>query len=125
MTVRERDYEAIWGRVRKPVDAVRTEIVILPLFAVRHDRRPRGFKPFNGVSNGIFIERSEAGILTIAPCDSLDQLNGSWDAADWLGGYRDWRRLGHTYRLAQSIIDLSGVNNKRSSNFPISSSDGA
>jgi hypothetical protein len=101
---------------------IRAEIVKLPLFAVRNDRRASGFKPFNGVSNGIFIERSEVGILTIAPRDSLDQLNGSWDTADWLGGYRDWRRLGHTYRLAQSIIDLSGVNNRRSSNFPISSS---
>src|SRR6266436_2286604 len=113
MTVRERNYETILGHVREPMYAVRAEIVILSLFAVRNDRRPRGFKPFNGVSNGIFIERGEARILTVAPCDSLDQLNGSWDAADWLGGYRDWRRLGHTYRLAQSIIDLWGVNNNK------------
>ena len=105
--------------------AVRAEIVILPLFAVRHHRRASSFKPFNGVSNGIFIERSEVGILTVALCDSFDEINGSWDTANWLGGYLDCRRLGHTYRLAQSIIDLSGVNNKRSCYFPISSSNGA
>jgi hypothetical protein len=104
--------------------AVREEVVILPLFAVRNDRRPGGFKPLNGISNGIFKERSEVGILTVTFCEFLDEISGSWDAADWLGGYPDWQRLGHTYRLAQSIIDLSGVNNKRSSNFPISSCNG-
>jgi len=52
-------------------------------------------------------------------------LPSSPDTADWLGRYRDWRRLGHTYRLARSIIDLSGVNNNRSSNLPISSLKGA
>ncbi len=83
--------------------AVRAEIVILPLFAVRNNRRACGFKPLNGISNRIFIERSEIRILTVASCDSLDQINGSWDTANWLGGYRDWCRLGHTYRLARSI----------------------
>ncbi len=78
--------------------AVRAEIMILPLFAVRNDRRACGFKPLNGVSNRIFIERSEVRILTVAPCDSLDQINGSWDTADWLGGYRDWGWLGHANR---------------------------
>src|SRR5882762_9529007 len=81
--------------------AVCAEIMILPLFAVRNDRRTCGFKPFNGVSNGTFIQRSEVGILTVAFCDSLDEINGSRDTADWLGRYRDWRRLGHTYRLAR------------------------
>jgi hypothetical protein len=88
------------------------EIVILPLFPIRNDRRPRGFKPLNGDSNGIFVKRSEVGILTVAPGDSLDEINGSRDTADWLGGYRDWRRVDHTYRLAQSLIERSGVNNK-------------
>ncbi len=74
--------------------AVRREIVILPLFAVRNDRRPCGFKPLNGISNRIFIERMEIRILAVSLCDSLDQINGSWDTANWLGGYRDWRRLG-------------------------------
>src|ERR1700730_18360575 len=121
MTVRERNYETIWRRVRKPIHAVRAEIVILPLFAVRHDRRACGFKPFNGVSNGIFIESSQVGILTVALSDLFDQIKGPWDTPDWLGGYRDWRKLGHAYCLAQSIIYLSAVNNKRSGTFPISS----
>src|SRR6266478_417550 len=87
--------------------AVRAEIVILPLFAVRNNRRACGFKPLNGISNRIFIERSEIRILTVASCDSLDQINGSWDTANWLGGYRDWCRLGHTYHLPRSIIGLT------------------
>ena len=107
MTVRERDFETIRGRVGKPMHAVRAEIMILPLFAVRHDRRACGFKPLNGVSNRIFIEGVEARILAVALCDSFDEINGPWDTADWLGGYRDWRRLGHTCCLARSIVDLT------------------
>jgi hypothetical protein len=76
--------------------AVRAEIVILSLFAVRNNRRACGFKPLNGISNRIFVERSEVGILTVALCDSLDQIDWSWDTANWLGGYGDWRKLGHT-----------------------------
>jgi len=50
--------------------AVRREIVILPLFAVRNDRRACGFKLFNGAANRIFIETSEVRItLTVALCD--------------------------------------------------------
>jgi len=63
----------------------------------------------------VSLESGETRILTVSFCDSLDQINGSWDTADWLAGCRDWRRLGHTCCLAQSIIDLCGVNSKRSS----------
>jgi hypothetical protein len=88
MTVRERDLETVRGRVRKPMDAIRREIVVLSLFAVRDDRRAGGFEPFDGVSNCIFIEWSEVRILTVSTlCDSLDEIEGSWDAANWLGGY--------------------------------------
>jgi len=52
--------------------------MILPLFAVRNDRRACGFKPLNGISNRIFIARGEIRILTVAFCDSLDQINGFW-----------------------------------------------
>jgi hypothetical protein len=89
---------------------MRAEVVILALFAVRNDRRACGFKPFNGVSNGIFIERGEVGILFVAFRDSLDETNGSWDTADWLGTYRDWRWcwLGHTNRLTAGNLAHSG-----------------
>jgi len=40
--------------------AVRQEIVILPLFAVRDDRRVCGFEPFDGVSNCTFIQSETA-----------------------------------------------------------------
>jgi hypothetical protein len=79
--------------------AIRAEIMILPQFAVRNNRRPCGFKPLNDVSNRILIEKIEIRILTVALCDSLDQINGSWDTANWLGGYRDCCRLGDIYRL--------------------------
>ena len=87
MTVRERDLETVRGHVRKPVDAVRREIVMLSLFAVRNDRRAGGFEQLDGVSNRIFIEWSELRILTVASYDSLDKIDWSWDTANWLGGY--------------------------------------
>src|SRR5258705_12065866 len=92
MAVCERDYETIRGRVHKPVHAVRREIVILPLFAVRNHRRACGFKPLDGVSNRIVIERSEVRILTVALCNPLDEINRSRDTANWLGGDGDWCR---------------------------------
>src|SRR6202165_1594769 len=87
MTVRERYLKTVRGHVRKPMDAVRCEMVMLSLFAVRNDRRAGGFEPFDGVSNRIFIEWSEVRILTVASCDSLDKIEWSWDTANWLGGY--------------------------------------
>jgi hypothetical protein len=107
MTVRERNYEAIRSRVRKPIYAVGAEIVILPLFAVGNNRRACGFKPFNGVSNRTFIESIEARILAVALYDFFDQIEGPRDAADWLGGYRDWCGPGHICCFARSIIDLT------------------
>src|SRR5437867_1989090 len=90
VTVCEWDGEAIRGRVREPMHAVGRETDILPLFAIGHDRRARGFKPLDGVSNCILKERSEVrifvGILTAASSDSLDQSKRPWDAANWLGG---------------------------------------
>jgi hypothetical protein len=71
------------------MDAIRREIVMLSLFAVRNDRRAGGFEPFDGVSNRIFIVWSEVGILTVASFDPLDEIEGSRDTADWLGGYRE------------------------------------
>jgi hypothetical protein len=68
--------------------------VVLPLFAVRDDRRARGFEPLDGVSNGNFVERIEAGIFAVASCDPLDEIDRPWDAADRLGGY-DRPRRGH------------------------------
>jgi hypothetical protein len=56
------------------------------LFAVRDDRRAGGFEPLDGVSNRIFIEWGEGRILTIASCDSLDEIDWSWDTPNWLGG---------------------------------------
>ena len=81
---------------------VRREIVILPLVAVRYDRRACGLKPLNGVSNRIFIERSEVSILAVEFCDSLDEIKRSWHTANWLGGYGGWCRRSHTYRVSQA-----------------------
>src|SRR6266850_6888547 len=102
MTISEWDCEAVRRCVRKPMHAVRSEIVILLLFAVCDDRRTCGFETLNRVSNRIFIERSEVRILTISFCDSLDEINGPWDTANWLGGYGDWCRLSHAYHLSHA-----------------------
>src|SRR5580704_19380215 len=76
--------------------AVGAEIVIFALFAIRNDRRACGLKPLNCVANRSVIERSEIGILTVAFCDSLEEIKRSWDAANWLGGNADWSKLRHT-----------------------------
>src|SRR5258707_11578347 len=109
MTVPERDNEAVRSRIRKPMHAVRAEIVILPLFSVGNHRRACGLKLFNGVSNRIFIKRVQASILTVALCDSFDEINGPRDTANWLGRYRVWRRRGHISCLARRIDDLTAV----------------
>ena len=88
--------------VRKPVHAIRREIGILPLFAVRNDRRARGSKPLNSLWNRIFIERSKVRILAVDLCNSLDEIKRSWDIATWLGGYGGWCRRSHTYRVSQA-----------------------
>jgi hypothetical protein len=72
MAVRELNYETIRGRVPKPMHAVRAEILILPL-SPSATTGAYGFEQFNGISNRIFIERSEVRILTDAFCDSLDR----------------------------------------------------
>src|ERR1700730_3978169 len=102
MTVAERDREAIRGRVRKPVHAIRREVVVLPLLAVGNDRGACGFEPLDGVPDRILIEKSEVRIVAVAFRDSLDEISGSWDAADGLGGYGDRCRLGHTALLCQA-----------------------
>src|SRR6266853_1277357 len=98
MTVRERNHKAIRCRVRKSMHAVRADIVMLSMFAIGHDGRACACKAFHGVSNGSVIERSELGVLTVCVFDLLNQVNGSGDTADRLGGYRDWRRLNHSCR---------------------------
>jgi hypothetical protein len=69
--------------------AVCQEIVILPLFAVRDDRRSSGFKPFDGVSNGLFVERGKGGVFAIAFGEFLDESRRPRNAADGLRGYVD------------------------------------
>src|SRR6202171_5472408 len=93
MTVREWDFEPGRGRVRKPMYAVCQEIVILALFAVRDDQRSRGFEPFDGVSNRIFVERGKDGVLAIDLGEFLDEIRRPRNAANWLRGYGDQGRL--------------------------------
>ena len=99
VAVGERNGETIRGRVRKTVHAVRREVVVLPLFAVRDYRRARRLEPLDGVPNGVFIERSQIGLLVgirgIAPRDPLDQFRRSGNAANGLGGYGGWG--GHSH----------------------------
>ena len=61
MAGRERDLEAVRGRVRQPVDAVRPEVVVLPLLAVGDDRRAGGLEPLDGVADRLVVERVERG----------------------------------------------------------------
>jgi hypothetical protein len=100
-------------RVEKSLHAVGAEIVMLSLFTIGHDRRACACKAFPGVSNGKVIERSEFAVLALCVFGSLHPVNESGDTPDRLGGYRDWRRLNHSCRLAQSIIHHAcGVNRR-------------
>src|SRR5882757_750430 len=112
MTVREWDFEPVRGRVRKAMYAVCQEIVILPLFAVRDDQRSRGFKPFDGVSNCLFVTSGKGGVLAVDLGEFLDEIRRPRNAANGLRGYADQGRLsaGHacTSRFAgQSETEIA------------------
>jgi len=81
--------------------------VILALFAVRDDRGSRGFEPFDGVSNCIFVERGKGGVLAIDLGEFLDEIRRPRNAANRLRGYVDQGRLrvGHacTSRFAGRV----------------------
>src|SRR5260370_29667308 len=85
MAISERDCETARSCIRKPMYAIRREIVILPLFAVCDDGRACSFEPPNCVSNCLVIKRSEVRIFTVAFCGSY----WSWDTTDRLGRYVD------------------------------------
>jgi hypothetical protein len=38
--------------------------------------------------------------------DSLDKISGSWDTANWLGGYGDWRKLDHLTPYGRKFSSL-------------------
>src|SRR6266404_1231473 len=109
MTVREWDFEPVRGRVRKPMYAVCQEIVILPLFAVRDDRRSRGFKPFDGVSNCLFVERGKGGVLAIDLGEFLDEIRRPRNAANGLRGYGDQGRLSVGHAYTSQLVGVFGL----------------
>jgi hypothetical protein len=45
-------------------------------------------------------------ILTVGFGDSLDKISGSCDAANWLGGYGDWRKLDHLTPYGRKFSSL-------------------
>jgi hypothetical protein len=73
--------------------AVRQEIVILPLFSVRDDQRSRAFKPFDGVSNCLFVKSGKCGVLAVDLAEFLDEIRRPRNAANRLRGYVDQGRL--------------------------------
>ena len=82
---RERDLEAVRGRVRQPVDAVGPEVVVLPLLAVGDHRRAGGLEPLDGVPDRLVVERVQRRVRAVRRRDRLDQPEGPRDAADRLG----------------------------------------
>ena len=82
---RERDLEAVRGRVRQPVDAVGPEVVVLPLLAVGDDRRAGGLEPLDGVPDRLLVERVQRRVRAVRRRDRLDQPQGPRDTADRLG----------------------------------------
>ncbi len=100
VAVGKRNGETIRRCVRETVHGVRREAVVLPLFAVSDDRRARRLEPLDGVPNGVFIVRSQIGLLvgirSVAPRDPLDQFRRSGNAANGLGGYGGWGGYSHS-----------------------------
>jgi hypothetical protein len=77
--------------------AVCQEIVILPLFAIRDDRRSCGFEPFDSVSSCIFVKSGKGGVLAVDLGEFLDEIRRPRNAANGLSGYDDRGRssVGH------------------------------
>ena len=48
-------------------------------------------------------------ILTVDFGDSLDKISGSWDTANWLGGYGDLSKLDHLTPYGNGGIESSKV----------------
>src|SRR6266851_3841054 len=110
MTITKRDCETIRRCVRKPMNTVSREIVVLLLFAVCDDRRACGFKPLDGISNRIFIKKSELRIFIVALCNFLDEIDGSWNTTDWLGRYSDrWRLNNYFIVVGWPHVDLGTI----------------
>jgi hypothetical protein len=57
------------------------------VFTTSQDGRTCAFNMFTAVANGS-MESSEFSVFTACLFDSLNQVKGSGDTADWLGGYR-------------------------------------
>src|ERR1043166_1734017 len=82
MARRERDFESVRGGIRKALNAVGPEVVILALLAVGNDGGAGGFESCNGVLNGLLIKRSQCRVSTAALGNGLNKQNGPWHAAD-------------------------------------------
>ena len=82
MTGRERDLEAVRVHVRQSVHAIRPEVMVLSLLAVRDHRRGGGLKPLNGIPNRLVIKRVQLWVGAVACRNSLDQPKGPRNASD-------------------------------------------
>src|ERR1700693_5551365 len=85
MTGRERDLEAVRGRIRQSVHGVRPEIVIFSLFAIGDYRGSSGLEAFNCVSNGLIENGIQHWIVRVSQSlNGLHQLTWPRDATNWL-----------------------------------------
>ena len=82
VTRREGNLEAVGSRVREPMNAIRPEIMVLALLAVRDHRRSGRLELRDRVSNGRIVQRLQGWILGVRS-DGLNQRRGARDAADW------------------------------------------
>ncbi len=97
---RERDLEAVRGGVRQPVDAVRPEVVVLPLLAVGDDRRAGGLEPRDRVADRLLVERVQRRVGAVgrarpprsaraaAGCCRSARSGWSWRHSRWSSAVR-------------------------------------
>src|SRR5262245_38814931 len=70
------------------MNAIGPEVVILSLFAVGDDRRPRRLEPLDRVPGSVRIEGFERRV-GVTCGERFEQPRGPGNAADRLGRYRD------------------------------------
>jgi len=61
------------------------EVMIFSLFTVADDWRAGSLESHDGVANGFFIERFQAGSLAAYLCHGLNQSKGARDTANGFG----------------------------------------
>src|SRR5438309_9835876 len=102
MTVREGDRDAVGREGLKPVNWI-ADKAWFGLFSIRNHGRPGCLEALNRVANGLLIHGSHRVWRDPARCElphCFDELGGSWNATNRLGGNRHAGNLSASRQLS-------------------------